>query len=199
MDKIKLTKNEHKKQKDDLKRFERYLPTLFLKKQQIQAEIRGVENRADELAARREEITANFADWIGVFVDEGVFSPDILRIKQLMTTIDNIAGVDVPVFVDIEFEVAEYDLDEKPLWLDYAIEYMKAEIMLEMELKWVREQERLLRNELRVTTQRVNLFEKVKIPEAKANIKKIAVYLGDQQAAAVVRGKIAKRGMENTG
>jgi V/A-type H+-transporting ATPase subunit D len=41
----------------------------------------------------------------------------------------------------------------------------------------------------------VNLFEKIKIPETKGSIKKIQVYLGDQQTAAVVRGKIAKRGL----
>ena len=50
----------------------------------------------------------------------------------------------------------------------------------------------LLSKELKTTSQRVNLFEKVKIPEAKENIKRIAIYLGDQQTAAVVRGKIAK-------
>ncbi len=50
----------------------------------------------------------------------------------------------------------------------------------------------MLLKEFRVTSQRVNLFEKVMIPTAKANIKKINIYLGDQQTAAVVRGKIAK-------
>jgi V/A-type H+-transporting ATPase subunit D len=55
------------------------------------------------------------------------------------------------------------------------------------------EQIRLLEKELRTTSQRVNLFEKVKIPEAKENIRVIGIYLGDQQTAAVVRGKIAKK------
>jgi len=50
-----------------------------------------------------------------------------------------------------------------------------------------------LAHELRVTTQRVNLFEKVKIPEALGSIKRIGIYLGDQQTAQVVRGKISKR------
>ena len=47
--------------------------------------------------------------------------------------------------------------------------------------------------ELRATSQRVNLFEKVKIPETKENIRKIGVYMADQQVAAVVRSKISKR------
>jgi len=53
-------------------------------------------------------------------------------------------------------------------------------------------QQRLFSEELRITTQRVNLFEKVKIPETRENIRSIRIYLGDEQTAAVVRGKIAK-------
>ena len=57
----------------------------------------------------------------------------------------------------------------------------------------LKERIKLLEKELRTTTQRVNLFEKVKIPEAKENIRKIGIYLQDQQTSAVVRGKIAKK------
>lgn len=60
------------------------------------------------------------------------------------------------------------------------------------EIEVLREQLRLLGEELQITTQRVNLFEKVKIPETKNNIRKIQIYLGDQQTAGVVRGKMAK-------
>jgi V/A-type H+-transporting ATPase subunit D len=73
---------------------------------------------------------------------------------------------------------------------------MKQVLELDLEAKIVEEQRRRLDKELRTTTQRVNLFEKVKIPETKNNIKKIQVYLGDQQTSAVVRGKIAKTGFE---
>ncbi|MDP2927327.1 MAG: V-type ATP synthase subunit D, partial [Candidatus Omnitrophota bacterium] len=54
----------------------------------------------------------------------------------------------------------------------------------------------ILRQELRVTTQRVNLFEKVKIPLAEENIRLIKIYIGDQMANAVGRSKIAKRKIE---
>jgi V/A-type H+-transporting ATPase subunit D len=83
-----------------------------------------------------------------------------------------------------------------PLWLDAAVEKMRQIILLDLEAGVLEEQRKRLDHELRITTQRVNLFEKIKIPETKVNIKKIGVYLGDQQTAAVVRGKIAKRGME---
>jgi V/A-type H+-transporting ATPase subunit D len=196
MAKLKLTKNELKKQRDQLKMFQRYLPTLMLKKQQLQAEIRGVESRVNELRDEKARLDEGFKSWIAVFSERGVFTPDILRITKIAVREGNIAGVPIPIFDGTEFEIAPYDLLRKPLWLDSAVENLKKALEIDMEARVLEEQRRRLEKELRTTTQRVNLFEKIKIPEAKGNIKKIQVYLGDQQTAAVVRGKISKRGME---
>ncbi|GHT79065.1 ATP synthase subunit D [Spirochaetia bacterium] len=195
MAKIKLTKNELKKQKDSLKMFQRYLPTLMLKKQQLQAEIRTTEVRIKELMEQKEQIDESFKSWIGVFGETGIFTPDILRITSIKTAEGNIAGVSIPLFKGAEFETASYDLARTPLWLDTAVERMKQVFLLDLEAQTLEEQRRRLDHELRVTSQRVNLFEKIKIPETRGHIKKIQVYLGDQQTAAVVRGKIAKRGL----
>jgi len=195
MAKIKLTKNELKKQKDSLKMYRRYLPTLVLKKQQLQAEIRTTELRIRELNGKRDYLDELFKAWIAVYSEKGYFVPDILKITQVRTTQGNIAGVAIPVFEGADFEIASYDLARMPLWLDLAVERLKQVILLDMEARIVEEQRKRLDRELRITTQRVNLFEKIKIPETRGNIKKIQVYLGDQQTAAVVRGKIAKRGL----
>ncbi|GHU48513.1 ATP synthase subunit D [Spirochaetia bacterium] len=196
MAKIKLTKNELKKQKDALKMYRRYLPTLMLKKQQLQAEIRTTELRIKELMQEKSVIDESFKVWIGVFGEKNIFTPDILKIVSIKTSVGNIAGVSIPLFQGAEFSVASYNLVQTPLWLDTAVERLKQVLLLDLEVRVVEEQQRRLAHELRVTTQRVNLFEKVKIPETRGNIKKIQVYLGDQQTAAVVRGKIAKRAME---
>ncbi|MDR1306645.1 MAG: V-type ATP synthase subunit D [Treponema sp.] len=195
MAKLKLTKNEQKKQKDSLKMFQRYLPTLMLKKQQLQAEIRTVDIRVKKLRAEKDALTGGFKKWIAVFGEEA-FTPDILRIARIVTGEGNIAGVAIPLFEGVDFETAQYDLAQKPLWLDFAVENMKKVLLVDLETRTLEEQQKRLQKELRTTSQRVNLFEKIKIPEAKTNIKKISVYLGDQQTAAVVRGKISKRGME---
>lgn len=196
MAKIKLTKNELKKQKDELKMFQRYLPTLMLKKQQLQTEIRTIESRIRELQAEKERVDESFKSWIAVFGEKDVFFPGLLRVTELRTSTGNIAGVEIPVFAGADFAVATYDLERTPLWLDTAVDRLRQVLLLDLEVTTLEEQRKRLDKELRTTTQRVNLFEKVKIPEAKGNIKKIRVYLGDQQTAAVVRGKIAKRGME---
>ena len=196
MAKIKLTKNELKKQKDSLKMYQRYLPTLMLKKQQLQGEIRITELRLKELINEKEHLDESFKTWIGVFGEKGFFTPDVLKITSLQTSQGNIAGVAIPIFESVDFAVAEYDLLLTPAWLDIAVEKMKQVISLNLEAQIVEEQCKRLNQELRTTTQRVNLFEKIKIPETRGSIKKIQVYLGDQQTSAVVRGKIAKSGLE---
>jgi len=196
MAKIRLTKNELKKQKDSLKMYRRYLPTLMLKKQQLQGEIRLAEIRLKELQSAKDNLDESFKSWIAVFGEKGFFTADLLKIVNLKTGHGNVAGVSIPIFEGADFQIAKYDLARTPLWLDRAIESMKQVLLLDLEAQIVEEQRKRLDKELRTTTQRVNLFEKVKIPEARDNIKKIQVYLGDQQTAAVVRGKIAKSGTE---
>ncbi|MBQ5780689.1 MAG: V-type ATP synthase subunit D [Spirochaetaceae bacterium] len=193
---IKLTKNEQKHQKDMLKMYQRYLPTLLLKKQQLQAEIRTIEVRAIEVRQRKNALEKDFERWIAVFGEENAFKRDMVSVKNIRKSTGNIAGVVIPVYDGADFSRGDYDLYATPLWIDLAADRMEQALSLDLEVDVLEEQVRLLQRELRVTTQRVNLFEKVKIPETKANIKKIAVYLGDQQVAAVVRGKISKKNLE---
>ena len=104
----------------------------------------------------------------------------------------NIAGVTIPTFEGADFSREDYDLYETPLWVDIAADHMERALSLDLEAEALDEQVRLLEAELRSTSQRVNLFEKVKIPETEENIRKISIYLADQQVNAVVRSKIAK-------
>ena len=196
MAKIKLTKNELKVQKDSLKMFKRYLPTLMLKKQQLQTEIRTIDAKAKEVRQVRVELEKEFDAWIAVFGEQEAFTKDMVTVKNIKKGTGNIAGVTIPIYEGADFSRGDYDLYETPLWVDMAADRMEKALSLDLEAEVLDEQVRLLSQELRTTTQRVNLFEKVKIPEAKANIKKISVYLGDEQTAAVVRSKISKKKLQ---
>lgn len=196
MAKIKLTKNEQKVQKDALKMYKRYLPTLTLKKQQLQTEIRTIEAKAKEVRAQRVQLEKEFDEWISVFGEAEAFKPGMVTVRNVKKGTGNIAGVTIPVYEGADFSRGDYDLYETPLWIDLAADRMEKALSLDLEAEVLDEQVRLLNKELRTTTQRVNLFEKVKIPETKANIKKISVYLGDEQVAAVVRSKISKKKLQ---
>ena len=189
---VKFTKNELKRQKDSLKRFERYLPTLQLKKQQLQMVIRAVEQQERERGEARRALMAGLEEWIELFGEEAGLEK-LVAVGAVQTDSGNIAGVDIPIFKSIDIRAAEYDLLDAPLWIDAAMLKLRELAALDAELAVLARQRELLGAELRVTSQRVNLFEKVKIPEARNNIRMIRIYLGDQQTAAVVRGKIAKQ------
>lgn len=192
MAQIKLTKSELKWQKDALKRYYRYLPTLMLKKQQLQVVMRQIERDRRAKLAQRDEVNLYLQGWIGVFA-EPVDLTQFVVIDEMRTTSANIAGIEVPVFEALTFKEPEYDLFMQPLWVDWAVESMQKLLKFDLEVDILDKQYQLVSQELRTTSQRVNLFEKIKIPEAKEAIRRIQIYLGDEQTAAVVRGKMAKK------
>ncbi len=195
---VKLTKNEQKLQKDRLKQYQRYLPTLQLKKQQLQMVIRQIEAEVAKLRAKQEKLVQDMQSWIAVYNENTAFSDELkvenlIKVDRVVKAKGNIAGVNIPVFKELTFIPISYDLNAYPLWVDKALESLRDCARYDALIGTLEQQIKLLGRELRTTSQRVNLFEKVKIPEAKNNIRKIGIYLGDQQTAAVVRGKIAKK------
>jgi V/A-type H+-transporting ATPase subunit D len=191
MAKIKLTKNELKAQRDALKRFSRYLPTLQLKKQQLQMEMRRLDQEILGKRDEEQEARAKLSSWIQLF-SEPIDLSMYAELEELKTSAGNIAGVNIPMLDSLVFKKVSWNLFETDPWIDTGIETLKQLTRLRVERQILEEQHRLLSNELRTTTQRVNLFEKVKIPEAKENIRVISIFMGDQQTAAVARSKIAK-------
>ena len=192
MAKIKLTKTELKAQNDALKRFQRFLPMLQLKKQQLQSEIAGISVKVEETAAKERSVRAGLERWVGLFATDEASLEGLVEVKKVNTGIANIAGVPIPTFESIDTEVKKIDTWATPAWLDAAAEAAVKVLSLQSERKVYEEQRALVTAELQTTSQRVNLFEKVKIPECKEAIRVIKIALGDEQTAAVTRGKIAK-------
>jgi len=200
MAKIKLTRNELKSQREALARFTRFLPTLELKKMQLQMEKRKIERAMEEVrreaAAFRDEISG----WQKLFGDAHP-KPlyEMVHIKEVVTQEENIAGISIPVYRDVVFAVESYDLLLSPPWYETGIKAIENMIRLHQRLNILERQSEIIELELRKTTQRINLFREKLIPLAKDNIRRIRIYLGDMQAAAVGRAKIAKQKLQKVG
>ena len=192
MAKIKLTKTELKAQTDALKRFQRFLPMLQLKKQQLQGEIAGIVAKADAVTAKEKSVRRELDAWVGLFATGDDLLSGLVSVKEVRVSRANIAGVEIPVFDGIETDVKQVDLWETPAWVDDAVGALTAILSLQSERAVLQRQRELIAEELRTTAQRVNLFEKVKIPACRENIRVIKIAIGDEQTAAVTRGKIAK-------
>ena len=192
MAKLKLTKMELKAQTDALKRFQRFLPMLQLKKQQLQGEIALVVAKAEAVTEKEMSVRKDLDNWVGLFATDESLISGLVKVRSVNTSVANVAGVTIPTFESIETEVKEVDMWETPAWVDSAVDTATRILSLQCERAIYEEQRRLITEELHQTSQRVNLFEKVKIPECKEAIRIIKIALGDEQTEAVTRGKIAK-------
>ena len=191
--KIRLTRPELKRHRDALARFERYLPMLKLKQQQLQIALREVQQdwRAARDAAK--EAARRFGLYEAVLADRsGINVRDLARPSRVRTATSNIAGVRIPVLQEVEFPPATYSLFATPAWVDRALADLREVNRLEAHARVLQQQYDLLHRELTKIIQRVNLFEKVKIPEAGEAIRLIRIHLGDEMTAAVGRAKLAK-------
>ena len=191
--KIKLTRPELKRRRDALALFKRYLPTLKLKQQQLQMSVLQAERRQREAQAQVAKAAEAIAPYRPLLrAQTGVDLQRLTTPAEVRTSTINVAGVKLPVFEEATFPEERYSLFATPPWVDQALADHRELSGRRAAAEVFGEQVRLLRHELTRITQRVNLFEKLKIPETKEAIRVIRIYLGDEQTAAVGRAKIAK-------
>lgn len=194
---VKLTKNELRGQQNRLSQLERYLPTLQLKKALLQVEVQNAKLAVDDLKKQVQEALDHVESYARLFPEMDFPTMEqTAQVQEVKKHSENIAGVEIPIFESVIFQPLEYHLFDSPPWMEGAIAGVHRLIELECHIKIDLEKLRLLQKELRDVSIRVNLFEKILIPRSLKNIKKIKVFLGDQQLAAVAQAKVAKSKME---
>lgn len=198
MAEIKLTKNELRVQQNMLGQLKKYLPTLQLKKAMLQAEVGEARAEIARCEADFRHVRAEIDSYCALLTEMvAVDVRQAAKVRTIRRRYENIAGVEVPYFEGVEFEDFEYNLFDTPSWLDSAIVGLRRLAEGQVRVKIAEEKRNALEKELREVGIRVNLFEKILIPRAVANIKKIKVFLGDQQLAAVSQAKVAKSKIEH--
>lgn len=191
--KIKLTRPELKRQRDVLARFVRFLPMLKLKQQQLQLTMRKIAKDRHDAESDVNQAQQKFNAYRQVLNDiSGVNVGELAKCQEVKTSAMNIAGVNIPIFEEVVFHPTRYSLFTTPPWVDTALIDLRDLNSRQAKLDILQQQFDLLQKELTKIIQRVNLFEKVKIPDARENIRRIRIQLGDEMAAAVGRAKIAK-------
>lgn len=191
---LKLTKNELRSQQTRLSQFQRYLPTLQLKKAMLQFEVNLVQMEISRLKSELSLFCRKVENFSPLLLEKVICDvvsyADILQVKKRY---ENIAGVEIPILDEVIFRKVDYSLVDTPVWTDRAAELVKELIVARETLNIAEEKRRALEKDLRDVSIRVNLFEKILIPRAAENIKKIRIFLGDQQLASVAQAKVAKK------
>lgn len=192
MARIKLSKHELARQRSQLRLFEKLLPSLDLKRQQLTAELKRAEAAAVAAQLAVDELDARSGEELKMLATEESRVDALLRLKDVQLGEDNIVGVRVPSLDGVEFEMAGYSRLSKPAWVDVLVDRLREAVEQRLRAQIAQERVRLLAIAVRRTTQRVNLFERVLIPDARDAIKRILIYLGDLERSAVANSKLAK-------
>ena len=116
----------------------------------------------------------------------------LVRIRRVDVAEEDVLGLRLPTLRAVEFDAADYSLLATPFWVDDLVTCLKEVATYRLRLQVYRERVARMQGAVRRVTQRVNLFEKVLIPNAKRNIARIQIFLSDVERAAVVTSKIAK-------
>ena len=193
MAKLQLSKSALAREQKSLKTFQRFLPSLDLKRQQVMAERAKAEKALADTRREIDRFRKEAGEKLPMLALGEVDLTDLAKLKKVTLGTENVVGTRLPKLDEIEVEVRPYALMGRPQWVDRTAEILHD--MLELRVRVQVEERRLalLEQAVKTVTQRVNLFDKVLIPTAKQNIKRIQIYLSDLQTAGVARSKLAKK------
>lgn len=192
MARLQLSKSALGRETQHLATFKRFLPSLDLKRRQLMAERAKAR---EQLAATRNEIDQmmrNVGAAIPMLANVNVDLAALAKVSKVDLQTENFVGTRLPKLKEVEIEVCPYSYMGKPHWVDRVVEDLKRTVELRLRQQVESQRVLLLEEGVKRVTQRVNLFDKVLIPRAQQNIKRIKIFLGDAERASVINSKLAK-------
>jgi V/A-type H+-transporting ATPase subunit D len=168
---------------------EKALPILKNKETALRMEVKLRQKKLVDLKQEKEKIMKEVSAHPGFWVE----FPKLLFVNNLKLEREIIIGVKVPRVGEVAFSMADFDWMQYPAWLPAGMEMLKKATLLDMQLEVLEEQIHLLDTARKKTTQKVNLYEKVQIPEMEQATIKIKRFLEDKENIAVAGQKIMKK------
>lgn len=193
MARIALSKSAQQRERQNLQMYQRFLPSLDLKRRQLMGEQTRAQEALSQAQIQVASLMSDIAGNIPMLANQGIDLEALVGIDSVQLGEENVVGVRLPVLEKVNTRVRDYSLMAKPHWVDAVADRLVQFLELKIQIQVHVERVRLLDHAIRRTTQRVNLFDKVLIPGARRHIKRIQIFLADTERAAVVRSKIAKR------
>lgn len=192
MAKTALNKGALQRQREQLKLYQRVLPSLDLKRQQLTIEVNRARAELERIRADGERLNQRVAEELPMLANRDLAVSGLVELRSIRLGEENVVGVRLPLLASIEYNVRPYAMLAKPHWVDVLVERLKTVAEARLRVQVAHERVRVLERAARRITQRVNLFDKLLIPDARENIRRIQIFLGDQERSAIVRSKLAK-------
>jgi len=192
MARLKLSKASLQQERTKLKLYEKLLPSLELKRRQLVIELDKARREYASARAEVERVEARVGPELPMLANTEIDLKGLVKMTAFDLGQENVVGVRLPVLRKVECQVAEYSPLAKPAWVDALVERLRDAAEARTRIQVAAQRVRVLQRAERRITQRVNLFEKILIPQARENIERIQIWLGDMARAAVVQAKLAK-------
>jgi V/A-type H+/Na+-transporting ATPase subunit D len=167
---------------------ERALPTLKSKETALRVEVKNIATKISNLQEQLRDMRDSMSSYEVLWAE----FPEIVKLGEVVLARKNIAGVKVPRIEQLTVEFTEPQLFLQPAWLLMGLESLKKLVRLEAEIEVAQRQYEVLQYARKKTTQKVNLYEKVQIPEFKEGILKVKRYLEDEENLSKSAQKIVK-------
>jgi len=165
------------------------LPILKNKETALRLEVVKLTKQLDKLKLLRKELDIRLEHYKGFWAE----FPEILNMEKIEVSKKKVVGVKVPQIKTIEFEIADVSWWNRPAWIPGGIEVLKEAISLKLKIDMLQQQIDILDLARKKTTQKVNLYEKVQIPEYEDAIIKIKRFLEDKENISKAAQKIVKK------
>jgi V/A-type H+-transporting ATPase subunit D len=192
MARVALSKSSLQQQREKLRLFARFLPSLQLKQQQLTGEFKKAVQALEEAERGADQASRSLTAILPILGSTPMELSGLVRVRRVDLAEEDVLGLRLPTLRAVEFDEAQYSLLATPLWFDDLVTCIKDVATYRLRLQVYRERVERMKGAVRRVSQRVNLFEKVLIPTAKRDIARIQIFLSDVERAAVVTSKIAK-------
>ena len=166
------------------------LPVLKFKEAILRAEAEKAKKKMAEMEINISAKIKGF-EYMDMLWQE--FPQDVITVKEVKTSMMNIAGVKTPHFDDVEFELKPLCLFNVPFWTFNGITMLKELIGLSIEKKIILQRVELLEAARKKATQKVNLYEKVQVPGYADALSKIKKFMNDEESLGKAVQKIMKK------
>ncbi|MFC6669182.1 V-type ATP synthase subunit D [Marinobacterium aestuariivivens] len=193
MARLALNKSALSREREQLRNFERFLPSLDLKRRQLIAEREQARAQLARTGQALQTLQRETAETLPMLASGQLELDGLVRVDAVDLGRENRLGTLLPTLRQVRVKTRAYSLLARPHWVDRLAERLAERLELQIRLQVEARRVELLERAVQLITQRVNLFDKVLIPRARNNIRRLQVHLADAERAAVIRAKLAKK------
>lgn len=167
----------------------RALPVLKAKETALRLEVSKYQARLVALEAAAEKLKNANEHFIELWAEY----PGLLHIEEIVLAQRSVAGVKLDILSDIRFRILKAGLFHQRAWVVKGTEILKEMLKLKIEIDLVRKNTEILQQARKKATQKVNLYEKVQIPQYAEAIRRIRSFLDDRENISRAAQKIVKQ------